>query len=160
MKDKKLFGKLNIIDILVIVVVLAAVALVGYKFLKPSAETGVNAPVVSQPNLRFVVYCEPVDQGQSDNIISTLDGEDRNVSGIMASPSRIFNSSKLMDAQIVAYEADAELGKLKLTVDAKVDLNSGAYTIGTQEIRIGNKYIIKTTEFELEGVIYSMEKIQ
>lgn len=48
----RLFGKINLIDLLVIIVVVAAVAFLGFKFLGPAEDTGGTQKVIVS------VYCE------------------------------------------------------------------------------------------------------
>ena len=57
MKNKKLFGKLNIIDILILLILIAALVFVGVRlFGGNDGGTATKLPT-SEPNLRFTVLC-------------------------------------------------------------------------------------------------------
>ena len=68
-----------------------------------------------------------------------------------------------MDAEIlectIIETADEELVQIRFDLQAHAELNSGAYIIGWQEIRLANQYAVKTVEIEIEGSVVSMEKI-
>ena len=48
----RLFGKVNIVDLLIILIVLAAAAFLGYRFLGPDSNVANTEPV------RLTLYCE------------------------------------------------------------------------------------------------------
>ena len=48
----RLFGKVNIVDLLIILIVLAAAAFLGYRFLGPNSNVANTEPV------RLTLYCE------------------------------------------------------------------------------------------------------
>lgn len=164
MKKGKLFGKLNIIDILVLIVLIAAVGLFAYRMFRPAAKETIGSEIsVSQPNLKFSVLCDDVPRELAENIDASIKGEERNLDGEIVSPRRIYNSGKLMDAEIVdctIIETENEdLVQIRFDLQAHAELNTGAYAIGWQEIRLANVYSVKTVEIEIEGPVVSMEKI-
>lgn len=164
MKKGKLFGKLNVIDILVLLVLVAAVGLFAYRMLRPAETETIGSEIsVSEPNLRFSVLCDDVPRELAENIRQSVSGEDRDLGGEIVSPRRIYNSGKLMDAEIlectIIETADEELVQIRFDLQAHAELNSGAYIIGWQEIRLANQYAVKTVEIEIEGSVVSMEKI-
>ena len=163
MKNKKLFGKLNIIDILILLIliaalVFAAVRLVGGK----GADAALSAEESSEAvqNLRFTVLCQEIPLELAEHAVSALNGEDILIGEDTVSPRRIFNSNVLYDAMIVdseIIEKEDGLADLLLTVDAAATVKKGAFSIGLQEIRIGVSYIAKTTCLELVGQVQSLE---
>lgn len=164
MKKGKLFGKLNIIDILVLVVVIAAVGLFAYRMFRPAEKATIGSEInVSEPNLLFSVLCDDVPREMAQNIYDSVHGEERDLGGEIVSPRRIYNSGKLMDAEIVECTIietdDEDFVQLRFDLQAHAELNSGAYAIGWQEIRLANVYSVKTVEIEIEGPVISMEKI-
>ena len=163
MKKGKLFGKLNVIDILVLLVLVAAVGLFAYRMLRPAETETIGSEIsVSEPNLRFSVLCDDVPRELAENIQQSVRGEDRDLGGEIVSPRRIYNSGKLMDAEILEctiIETAEELVQIRFDLQAHAELNSGAYIIGWQEIRLANQYAVKTVEIEIEGSVVSMEKI-
>lgn len=162
----KLFGKggkLNIIDIIIILVLVAAIVLVAVKVLRKEPETpGMNDAVSENPNLRFTVVCEQMQESLADNIIAALEGGDVTIGSTTTSPCRIFNNSKLYDASIVAWEkmpAKDDTVDLRLTVEGVVSESTGAYTLGVQDVRVGISYTVKTVAIEANGLVYSMEQL-
>ncbi|MBE6927522.1 MAG: DUF4330 family protein [Ruminococcaceae bacterium] len=156
----KLFGKggkLNIIDVILIVILIAAVAFVAIRFLSGSHDTLGSDVALSEPNLTFTVVCEDVDPMLAESILASLDSPDSVLDGNTISMTRLFNSNKLVDAQVVAK--DYTDGKLSLTVSGKAVYSNGAFSIGTQEVRIGKIFNVKTLDVEIEGIVYAMEKL-
>ena len=76
--------------------------------------------------------------------------------------TRLFNSNKLVDAKIIGHEittaADGTT-ELRLTVEAAAVVSGGAYSVGTQEVRIGKDFKVKTLDVEIEGCVLTMEKV-
>lgn len=156
----KLFGKggkLNIIDLLLIVILVAAVVFAAVRFLSNDEDTLGSDVALSEPNLTFTVVCEDISQELAENIMASLDSPDSELDGNIINMTRLFNSNKLVDAKVVSWEyAD---GALSLTIDGKAVYSNGAFSIGTQEVRIGKVFNVKTLDVEIEGVIYAMEKL-
>lgn len=154
--------KLNIIDILVIVILVAAVAFAAYKFLNRGSEALSDAGALTEPNIRFTVLCDDVDPTLAENILTSLSGKPMSIGGTTVEMTRLYNSNKLVDAQVISYEIvpGAEgTSDVLLTVEANATATPGAYSVVTQEIRIGKAYIVKTIGIETEGVILSMETL-
>lgn len=156
----KLFGKggkFNIIDVLLVVLVLAVVAFI---FLAPAlneADSGDLSGVESEnaQYVTFKVICEDASEALAQSILQTLDGPDVQIEDNTISPRQIYNNNKLVDAEIT--DCQYIDGDLHFTVEGSVTFTAGAYMIGTQGIRIGREYVIKTLDIELGGVIYTVE---
>ena len=154
--------KFNIIDVIVIVILLAALAFAGYKLLNRGGEELGDADALSAPNIRFTVLCDDIDATMADNILASLASEPMEIGGSKVEMTRLYNSNKLVDAQVVAFEAQDGAGGTKdllLTVEANATATPGAYSVVTQEIRIGKDYIVKTVGVEITGQILSLEKL-
>lgn len=154
--------KLNVIDVIVIVILIAALAFAAYKLLgRGSGELG-DADALSTPNIRFAVLCNDLDADLARNIAASLDEAPRSIGGTTVDMRRLYNSNKLVDAQITAYEVkENEDGTIDLilTVEANATATPGAYSVVTQEIRIGKDYIVKTIGIEITGQILSLEQL-
>ena len=156
----KLFGKggkFNIIDVLLVVLVLAVVAFV---FLAPSlneTDDGDLSDVESAnaKNISFRVICEDASEALAQSILQTLDGPDAQIEGNTISPRQIYNNNKLVDARIT--DCQYIDGDLHFTIEGACTFSAGAYMVGTQGIRIGRDYVIKTLDIELGGVVYAVE---
>ncbi|MBE6984731.1 MAG: DUF4330 family protein [Ruminococcaceae bacterium] len=156
----KLFGKggkLNIIDIILIVILIAAVAFVAIRFLSDDKNTLGSDVALSEPNLVFTVVCEDVSEELANNIMASLASPDSELDGNIISMTRLFNSNKLVDAKVSTWEYQD--GALSMTMEGKAIYSNGAFSIGTQEVRIGKVFNVKTLDVEIEGVVYAMEKL-
>lgn len=165
MLDEKgrLFGKINLVDLLVLVVLVAAVAMVGFKLLGkngvlPGADGG-------SAKITFTVQVNNVYPEIYENLRSYVEQE---------GGDQLMASGNLLPGYVVAVEAvphdsstvsiNSSLGALVLpmsddlldltfTVEATVP-NADTNELGTQEVRIGKSHTLKTTHFEFaNGVI-------
>lgn len=151
-------GKLNIIDIILILIVVAALAFVAVRFVFNTTEdepesTGSS---VFTPNVTFTVTCEETDATLAQNIIDSLSGE-MEFDGESVTNKRIYNSHKLYDAYLTEWNYDESTGMLTLTIEAELENNEGSYTLGSQEIRLGKDFIVKTLSVEIVGYVSQME---
>lgn len=152
----RLFGKINIVDLLVILVIVIAAAVLGVKFLGPNSTIAVN-PKTTQ--VTYKVLVESVQPEVYENIQQYI-------------PSTLMASGELLDGQVTSVEAKphggdvtvstagdtvaftADKGLLDLTFTVECNIANPITTeIGTQEVRVGKTHILKTDKFELNGVI-------
>ena len=67
-KNGRLFGKLNIVDVLILLVVIAAVAFLAVRMVGGSSGETIAADEPSaQANLRYTVLCEDMPLMQAEN---------------------------------------------------------------------------------------------
>lgn len=170
---------MNIIDIIVIVLILAAIGFLIYRGVslykatqvlevenKNTNENARTMPENFMPNLRVTMVCKSVDEAMAERVASS-------------EFLRLYNNYALLDAyisniEIVPSEVENDEGKpfksstrvdIIFTVDAKVDLVNpdsvieGNFNpvIGNMELRIGKTYPLKTMEIEVNTVITDME---
>lgn len=160
MKNGKLFGKLNIIDILILLILIAALVFAAVHLFGGNDGGMANELPTSEPNIRYTVLCRQLPQELADEVIAALQGEDVIVGESIVSPRRIFNNDTIIDAEIISWDTVEEqdgLVSLHLTVEAASTVGAGTFTVGKQEIRVGIEYDIKTTRIELIGQVLSME---
>jgi hypothetical protein len=154
-KEKKVFGKLNIIDFLVILLVLAVLAFVGYKLLNRGAGGD-----ESLCGIRYTVKCEEVDADLYESAKQYI-------------PSQVMATGVLYDVNIVDVEKepfyvlsdngqwveDPEHVNLIFTLEGTVS-NSAVLTsnVGGQEVRVGKSdYIVKSEYLEFgSGIVTSV----
>lgn len=160
MKNKKLFGKLNIIDIFILLVLVAAIVFAALYFLRPhevveDAESGAS-------NVRFSLLCEDISPEIAENIITALESEPRTVGDTTISPRRIFNSNQLLSAEVTDWELvqrEDDTTDLIVTVEGNMSVTDTVISLGAQELRIGISYNLKTTDIEIAGKVLSVEKL-
>lgn len=163
----KLFGILNIIDLLVILLLIVAVALIGWKVLKKDGASNANRTI-----LTYTVEVKGVDQEVYEGIKAYVPGE----SGI---GDQLMANGEMVDAYVTSVTAAPHEGGLTMTDvngttmtfpvqgDDTLDLtftiqanvvNAVTNEVGTQEVRIGKTHIVKTVHFELtNGIITTCE---
>ena len=161
--------KLNIVDIVVILLIVAVAAFFGAKFLRSSnvvpsagAKTGTITYVVEVSGMTKELYeevaaCIPCPMAASGEWVG---GEILEVRGEPCNVKWIESSSPVNVNQTQWVEADPaqEYVTAYFTCQAKIDLNSLLNMVGTQEIRLGRHHYVKSVDIELIGTIVSLEK--
>lgn len=162
----KLFGKINLIDLLVVVVLIAALILVAVRFTKGNDSNPVNsATKLTYTTLVSGVtqdtYAEVLRQleaaGGRDQLMASGDMLDAYVVGVTAVPH--VNYQPNADGVIVTSVEQGNKARVDLTftVEATVE-NPVVNEVGTQEVRVGKSHILKTTHFEFTyGTIVTCE---
>ena len=171
-KNGRLFGKLNIVDVLILLVVIAAVAFLAVRMVGGSGGETIAADEPSaQANLRYTVLCEDMPLMQAENAVTAVTAEDYELkldddSILKVSPNQIFNSNKFQDAQITSAEilpqddsADGQCVTVRFVIEAAAKNTVGSFVVGTQEVRIGRDYTVKTVDIEMLGTVSAMEKL-
>ena len=143
-KNGRLFGKVNLIDLFVVLILIVAVAAVAMKTFGNKAVSAVTSPDVS---ISYQVVCEDVPQAVADYCEDHV-GE------------QLLSSGKLLDAHITACsaEVDAE-GQVNLyfTIEGICSYSGNTYSLGSQEVRVGMEHLVKTSSIECTGIICDLE---
>ena len=155
----KLFGKINIIDLVVLVVIIAALAFAALRL-----RGGDDAnPINSTTKLTYTtlvngvenhIYEEVVRQmeaaGGQDQLMADGKLVDGFVTDVVAIPH--VNYGIAADGTMVRSQEDPENGgrwDLLFTVEANV-ADPTVNKVGTQEVRVFKNHILKTTHFEFQ----------
>ena len=162
MLDEKgrLFGKINIIDLLVLLLIVAVAVVVGIKLMGGGGLLGNDAQGAT---ITYTVKVSGVDPTVYDNI-KGYKGDALMASGTIIAGSEIVDISQTphtanatIDTQsgALVVPLDQDLVDVTFTLKARVpDVTTNE--VGTQEVRIGKTHTVKTTHFELSnGVIMS-----
>ena len=137
MKDGKLFGKINIIDLLVAIIVVAAVGAVA---LKMSGRLG-PAVVEVGTDITYTVRVKGVEKEVYEDVLEFIDAaKEAGYEGDQLMSNGTLLSAYVTDAIAVPHEAKAVISSIKTE-------------LGSQEVRVGKTHIVKTTHFELNGGI-------
>ena len=139
----RLFGKINLIDLLVVLLIVAVLAAVVWKLggkKAAAAVTGADKKAVEFEDVPADIAEYAKTQTQKS----------------------LVNDSKLIDAVITdvqteVYANDFDHVRLYITVEASASFTGNVYKVGPQEVRVGYEYILKTSEFELTGLISALE---
>ena len=154
----RLFGKINIVDLIVILVIVIAAVVVGMKFLGGSGNSVINP---AKTPVRYTVLVEGVEPEVYENIQRYIPGQ-LMASGEMldgyvtdVTPVEGREHTATVDTADGTLEIPVNNGKLDLifTIECNV-VNSITTEIGTQEVRVGKTHTVKTDKFELiNGII-------
>ena len=144
----KLFGIINVVDLLVLVAAIAVVAGVGYKlFAKQIKE--VASPQVS---LTMTVRV----RGATPFLVNEVQRNSQVGKSLVNGNSYVNAQITTADGRIVTA-TDPEKKDLVFTITTKVSKGTPAPAIGTQEVRAGRTFIVKTNDFETTGNIDSVD---
>ena len=162
MLDEKgrLFGKVNIIDLLVVLLVVVIAVVVGIKMMGGGGLLGDNT---QSATITYTVKVSGVDPAIYDNI-KAYKGDALMASGTIIAGSEVVDitqsphdASATIDTQTGALVVplDQDLVDITFTIKARVpDVITNE--VGTQEVRIGKVHTVKTVHFEFaNGVIQS-----
>ncbi len=151
----KLFGKVNIVDLVVLLLIVALVGAVGYKALGPKVAVSPNA----EGKATFVVKLAV----KPEKWMSALKPGDQLVYGTSFVNAYIENIVS-QPGELSAVTADGEsvisvhptLKDIYVTINAKVNANDAILKVGTQELALGKKFTLKTQKFEIDGTVDSL----
>ena len=166
MKDGKVFGKINIIDLLVLILALVIVAAVA---LKMTGRLGAAVPEVGT-NITYTVRVERVDQDIYENIKAYVDAAkaagkrgDQLMSNGACLPAYVTDVTAVPTKTLPSLAVGGDYVSISTNEDDMLDLtftvegyvaNNTKTEMGSQEVRVGKSHIMKTTHFELTyGVI-------
>jgi hypothetical protein len=157
----RIFGKLNIIDLLVILLVLLVGIFLVFKLIGRDSGGGAAGSQIT-----YTVKVEGVEPACYEAIKDSLPAQlmasgemlEGNVVEIQSAPHDKIASINTTTG-VLSLPVDQDLLDLTFTITATVS-NSVTQEVGTQEVRIGKSHIVKTATFEFErGVILSCEKV-
>ncbi len=158
----KLFGKINLIDFVVLVAIVAVVAGVAWKLVGGRVSNAVAES--NAVTIRYEVMCSQVDKQIADYCVENYDGQlmsngellDGRITACTTAPQ----TETLVDADGNAVTVPVEGQQmLYFTIECKVAKEANTYTVGSQEVRVGKNHIVKTNLIELSGQVTAMEVV-
>lgn len=168
MKEKSK-AKLNIVDVVVILLILAAAVFFALRMMKDARpiEERAKRPGV----IRFTVEVDGLRKDFYDNLAALIptqmaasgkmvDGWILECRAVPVTVERILAKSPINASreQELLPEEGAEYVNAFFVCEADVDLNDNLNLTGTQELRLGRSYYVKSVDIEVNGTIISMEK--
>lgn len=152
----KLFGIINIVDLLVLLAVIAVVAGVGYKLFAPQiadlAQEQVEMTVVVRVRGATPFLQEEVARNSQigKKIVS---GSSFTEAEIVDMEMRDYVQQVTTDDGRIVDALDPSKRDIVFTIKTTVAKNTASPMIGTQEVRAGRTFIVKTNDFENNGII-------
>lgn len=151
----KLFGKINVIDLLVVLVLVAAVVFLAVRFL------GGGTNVVNQTTkITYTTTALSVEPATYEEVLRHMElagGKDQLmangelVDGYVVKAEAVPHVNYSTDAQgnVVRSVEDYEGGRLDVTFTVEANVADPIATkVGTQEVRVAKNHILKTVHFE------------
>lgn len=143
--------KINIIDIIVILVILAAVAVVGVKLAGDKVQDAVSSKVNCYAEVEiYDVKASIEEEVKRQGLVG-----DRIVSGnsyMNATVEKIW-----FEPQNPADGLNGEMNKMVVLIKTQVAEGTASPAVGSQELRAGKDYIVKTQTFEMTGTVRYVE---
>lgn len=154
----KLFGIINVVDLLVIIIVVGVVAGVVWKL----GGSKVKEALSENMEITYTVLVSDVDESFYEETLKNI-------------PSQLMTSGELLNGQVVSVEKSQSMvagvnsqgetvyspdeGKIDMlfTVTSIVSKSAVDMKVGTQEIRTGKDIILKTRYFEYIGTVMSCD---
>lgn len=152
----RLFGRLNLIDCLAIIVVLIVLGAVGLKVLRDRS----NNPINASTTLEYVVRVNGIEQSFLEEIARYVDYGKGESDQLMA-------SGEMLPGEVVDYWFIPHVRYLDNDTTNEIRVDEGPYArvdvffkiqarvsnpevneVGTQEVRTGKPHIVKTAHFE------------
>ncbi len=156
----KLFGLINVVDLVVLVAVIAVVGAIAYQLLGDDVADAVNPQVELTARVAIA--------GSNPSLVEEVKRQDlvgeylvANGDNTSAYISDVWFEDYVMsvesaDGQLVRA-TDPEEQTIWFEIKTTVARGTLTPTIGSQEIRVGRAYNVKTRTFECDGIIYYVE---
>ncbi len=155
----KLFGLINVVDLMVLILVVGAVAGVAWSIFGGAVRDSVAPTVTMTATFRI--------RGANSFLVDELERNDQ-VGKYMVSGND-YTDAIITDVEIVDYRvqvttADGQIvdaldpvkKDVLVTATCEVPKNTPTPTIGSQEVRAGRAFTVKTNDFEVAGTVESV----
>lgn len=155
----KLFGIINIVDLLVLLAVIAVAAGIGYKLFASQIQEVTAQQVSMTVTVRV--------RGATPFLVAEVERNSQVGKQLVSGNSYV--SAKITDMEIQDYRQqvttadgrivtalDPDKKDLVFTIETTVAKGTASPSIGTQEVRAGRTFIVKTNDFETTGNIDSV----
>ena len=157
----RLFGKLNLIDLLAVLLIVAVIAVVGLKSVKPS-----GAPVATEDDMAdisYTVLCRMVHNDIADYIVETQEVKQLMSNGELVESCFIeriergtfYERYVTNEGEPKQAESD-EYCDLTFTISGQCPYLANSYKVGSQEVRVSKSHIVKTVDFEITGTVMEL----
>lgn len=161
----KLFGKLNVIDLIVIILIVAVLVVVGVKVIGadrdglPSQSSAAATPGVLTYTVRVTAQSEEIaefiakyvdaETEKRDQLLTSTGLVDAYVVDFWTEPSKYNRLSSGLIDMLDAEQAEA-VGLIDICFVIEASVEDIQYNlVGSQEVRVGKSHTVKTAHFEL-----------
>ena len=162
----RLFGKVNLIDLLVVLLVVAVAAAAVIKITGSRVPGEVVSAESDMKEITFTVLCRMVHNDIADNVMEVVGGEQLMSNGELVESCfvtdvqrGIFYESYVTPEGVPAKAESEEYCDLHFTVSGQAPYYGNSFHVGSQEVRVGKSHIFKTVSVELNGTVVDLEGI-
>ncbi len=155
----RLFGIINPVDLIVIVLVLSIVGGIGYRFLSSmlnmsenSLEEEKEAYVTLYASLQIPEVAESIKIG--DRLVANNQYTDAEVVDVQVTPAQYVDSN----SEGKAVKSEHPLWKdVKIVIKEKINASDVILKVSEQEVRVGYPFVFKTQTVEANSKIRAIE---
>lgn len=159
-KEGKLFGKVSIIDVFVVIVLLIAIFGIYTRFFTTN-----DRVEVTKQQIEYQIKIEKVRQGTFDALSKLGPVYDKTTKEYMGEITAVvsedcYEEQELLDGSLVSSKVP---DRMNIVVTIKVDgsaSNTGYYTSDSKYLAAGSGFTISTKYVETSGEIISIKEIQ
>lgn len=152
-EEGKIFGKVNLIDLIVVFMAIFLVTAVCYKLIGPKISTS----QVAQGEVTALVKCT----FRTESVAKSVQKGQKLVYGTNYIEGATITDVSYMPADYIStdYQGNVHVKKhpvlqdVFITITAKLNTNAAILKIGTQELCQGKKFTIKTHTLEIDGSV-------
>ena len=152
----KLFGKVNLLDLLVVLIIIAALAFGGYYFIGKDSGTGSKMPI------EYTVEVVKKDAKFFEHIIpgeTVVDGKTKQPMGEIVSFEKHDCKIITQDNRDLSLKLDAVEGKFDGTIKIKLDADVAYpdFKSGNETIKIGKSVAYRSESAAIHGYIIGID---
>lgn len=160
----RIFGKVNIIDILVVLLVLAVAAAVIFKAGGGEVTKADQLANAEMKDISYTVLCRMVHNDVANHVVENAVGQQLMSNGELVESCFIedvqrapYYESFLTDSGEVLQVENPTYCDLIITVSGQAPYGENSFHVGSQEVRVGKAHIMKTVDFEINGTVTELE---
>lgn len=156
----KIFGKLNVVDLLVTFVIIGVVAVVAIRLTSSNRNVEGQSPIDSKKEIYVTLYGNSIVPEAAttlkvgDKLVANNVFTDAEIVSIDVKPSAYVG----VDSEGKAVLSEHPIWKdITVVIKDKVNSSSPILKAGTQEVRVNYNFILKTQQFEANCKIRGIE---
>lgn len=157
----RLFGKANVVDLIVLVIIIGIVGAVGYRLASSRVNANGGNPITTQEQYCYVtlyssLVVPEISQSLSigDKLVANSKYTDAEIVSIDEKPAAYVSTNSDGEAVLSEHPIWKDV---TVVVKEKVDPSSVILKVGNQEARVGYSFILKTQTVETNCKIRGIE---
>ena len=160
----RLFGKLNLIDLLVVILVVCVIGAVAVKMTGTEVTKEDQLANAEMVDISYTILCRMVHNDIADYIVENEVGNQLMSNGELVESVFIediqrgtfYENYVTNDGEFQKIESQ-EYCDLTFIVSGQAPYGENAFRVGSQEVRVGKSHVVKTVGFEITGTCIELE---